>query len=219
MEDTSNQQARSPAAPPSQYQPAAPPEQYYAPAAVAPPAPSPLDVADRVIRLLFRRLALLLLRLWRAISPRLGWVLLTTFLLGVIGALSLAMVLPRLISSAPAADTRAALIPPSPSVVDFLRGQQTYDADLMWESFSPGLRASLEEREITRDALADQMESERQAGHRYREVEYVGGVAVENRQTMYFYTVSVDSPVPERAGTFSYIFTVDGDGKIVSVKM
>jgi hypothetical protein len=189
----------------------------YAPAVA--PAPSSFEVADRVLRLLLRRALRGLVGLWELLRPRLGWVVITAFLLGVIGFLSLLLALPRLARSGPASDTRVAMIVPAASVVDFLRGQQTFDADLMWESFSPELRSALEQREITKDALAQQMERERQAGQRYQKFEYVGGVPVEGQQTMYFYTVAIDSPVPERNGIFSYIFTVDRDGKIVSVKM
>lgn len=220
MEDTRDQQ-HNPAAPPppATYQPGAPPEGYYQPAAAAPAPPSALEVAGRLARLLLRRLLHLLYSLWHWVRPRFGWVLLSTVLLGVIGALSAALVLPRLLRAEPAGDVRAAMLQPAPSVVAFLRGQQTYDADLMWESFSPDLQAALEEREITRDALAQQAESERQAGQRYREAAYIGGVTIDGGQRMYFYAVDIDSPTPERSGTFSFIFTVDSSGKIVSVRM
>lgn len=217
MEDTRDQQL-NPAAPAGPYQPTPQRGVYEQPAAAA-PAPSALEVVDRLARLLLRRGVHLLYGLWRWVSPRLGWVLLTAFLLSVIGALSMALVLPRLVRGEPTGDLRAALIQPAPSVVDFLRGQQTYDADMMWEAFSPGLQAALEQREITREALAQQAESERQAGQRYRDAEYIGGVDLDGGQRMYFYAVDVDAPTPERSGTFSFIFTVDRDGKIVSVRM
>lgn len=184
----------------------------------APPPPSAFYVAQRLARLLLRRLLLLADQGWQLLLPRLGWVLLTTFLLGIIGILSAALVLPRLVRSEPV-DSRAALIEPADAVEDFLRGQQTYDADLMWESLSPDLRSSLEAQAITRDALAEQIESERQAGQRYRNFEYVGGISLDSRQTMYFYAVAIESPAPERNGTFSFVFTVDRDGKIIGLRM
>lgn len=213
MDVTREQQPTQPAPLP---QAAASPELTQAATAAA--APSSIEVGGRLVRLLLRRLLLLLDQLWRVLVPRLGWVILTALLLGVIAMLSMLLVLPRLVRT-PSADTRAALIQPADAVVDFLRGQQTYDADLMWESFSPDLRSALEERAITRDALAQQVESERQAGQRYRKFEYVGGITLDSRQRMYFYAVDIESPTPERNGTFSFIFTVDGDGKIISVRM
>jgi hypothetical protein len=202
--------------------PSPPPAQHVvAPAVYAPPPPSRLVVLERLARLLLRRFARLIMQLWLLIRPRLGWLLLTTFLTGVIALLGLMLIVPRLISRAAddPGDARVALIQPADAVVDFLRGQQTYDADLMWEALSPELRSALEQQAVTRDALAEQVESERQAGHRYRSFEYVGGVEVEGRRKMFFYAVEIQSPVPERNGTFSFVFTVDQSGKIISVEM
>jgi hypothetical protein len=192
-----------------------------APAVALSPPASRLDVGVRLAHLLLRRLARLAAQLWLLLRPRLGWVLLTSFLLGVIAVLGLMLILPRLVTRAAndPGDARVALIQPADAVVDFLRGQQAYDADLMWQSFSPELRSALEEQAITRDTLAEQVESERQAGQRYRSFEYVGGVELDGRQKMYFYVVEIQSPAPERSGTFSFIFTVDRNDKIISVEM
>lgn len=219
MEEPREQQP-VPSAPPQQtaYQQAAPaytppPPPYQTP----PPAtPSAVDTAGRLIRLLAGRGLWAAEQGWRLVEPRLGWVILTGFLVGVIGLLSLLLVLPRLIAARAApADARVAALAPAPAVEDFLRGQQTYDADLMWDSFSAELRESLEGREITRDALAERVESERRAGRRYSGFQYIGGVELGNRQTMYFYAVDIASP--QEQGTVSFVFTVGGDGKIVSV--
>jgi hypothetical protein len=217
MEQTREQQLQPPSAPPHPalaHEP--PPSLYPAPDRLA---PSPLLVAARLTRLIGLRLLRALLRLWDAAQPRLGWLALTAFLLCVIGVLGALLALPRVMRGAPPADTRTALIPPAQAVTDFLRGQQTYDADLMWDSFSPSLRSSLEQREITRATLAEQVEIERRAGQRYRKVEYIGAVPVDGRETMYFFAVEIQSPAPERSGTFSVVFTVDEDGKISSVKL
>lgn len=219
MEEPREQQP-VPSAPPQQqaYQQAAPAYTQAAPyQAAGPAAPSPFDTAGRVVRLLAGRGMWAAEQGWRLVEPRLGWVILTGFLVGLIGLLSLLLVVPRLVSGrAEPADGRVAAMPPAPAVEDFLRGQQTYDADLMWDSFSPQLRESLEGREITRDALAERVESERQAGRRYSDFKYIGGLALGNRQTMYFYAVDIASP--QEQGTVSFVFTVGGDGKIVSVE-
>jgi hypothetical protein len=200
------------------------PEQYAPPPPAAADAPSAaysrLEVGDRLARILFRRSLRLLLTGWYAIRPQLAWVVLTTILVGIITVLGMALALPRLLRNAgrDTGDARVALIQPADAVEDFLRAQQTFDADLMWQSFSPELRASLENQAITRDALADYVENERQAGQRYRSFEYVGGVPLDGRQTMYFYVVDVESPEPERSGMISFIFTVNSAGKIISVR-
>lgn len=219
MEEPREQQP-VPSAPPPQtaYHQAAPAYVQAPPyQAAAPAAPSAVDTAGRMVRLLAARGLWAVEQGWRLVEPRLGWVLLTGFLVSVIGLLSLLLVVPRLLAGrAEPTDPRVAALQPAPAVEDFLRGQQTYDADLIWESFSPQLRESLEGREVTRDALAERVESERRAGRRYSAVKYIGGVELGNRQTMYFYAVDIASP--QEQGTISFVFTVGGDGKIVSVE-
>lgn len=184
-----------------------------------PTKPSSVDVTGRLIRLLAHRGVYLGAGFWRLLRPNLGWVALSVVLLAIIGVQSLMLILPRLVRNSPSADVRVAMLEPAPSVLDFLRGQQNYDAELMWSSFSPGLQEALEDQGVAKDDLATQAESERRAGHRYRDFEYVGGVDLENNQRRFFYVVDIQSPTPERNGTFSFIFTVDRAGKIVSVDM
>lgn len=179
--------------------------------------PASAGTGGRLLRLLARRAIPLGERAWALLAPRLGWVLLTGFLLGVIGILSMSIVLPRIFAARPEpADARVAALAPAPAVEDFLRGQQTYDADLMWASFSPELRANLEDRDITRDSLAERAESERQAGQRYSDFKYIGGLELDGRQRMYFYVVDISSP--QQNGSISFVFTVGSDGKILSVE-
>ncbi|NTU81165.1 MAG: hypothetical protein HGA45_17580 [Chloroflexales bacterium] len=215
-------------APPTPAQPA--PQPVYgqpAPAPAAPPAPPPypglasaqpsaLDIGARVTRLMVGRAIWAGEQGWLLIAPRLGWVLLTAFLVGVIGVLSLLLALPRLVRTGPPSDGRVAAIPPAAAVEDFLRGQQTYDADLMWESFSSELRQDLEGRDFTRDTLAERVESERRAGQRYSAFKYIGGVELGGSQRMYFYVVDVASP--QQKGTVSFVFTVGRDGKIMNIE-
>lgn len=186
-------------------------------AAAPPAAPSSLEIGGRVVRLLGARAIWAADQGWRLVQPRLGWVLLTGLLVSVIGVLSLMLLLPRLLAGMAApSDPRVAALPPAPSVEEFLRGQQTFDADLMWGSFSDELRQNLEGREITRDTLAQRIETERQAGQRYSGYKYIGGVQLSGRQAMYFYAVDYTSP--QARGTMSFVFTVGSDGKIVSVQ-
>lgn len=192
---------------------AAPPLGVYATA----PAPSAPGVAARLVRLLFHRAFWYAEQLWLVARPNLGWIILTTLLMGVIGFLSLLLILPRLVREQPA-DIRAAWLQPAPAVVDFLRGQQTYDADLMWNSFSASFQESLQSRDFTREALAEQMEQERRNGQRYRKFEYIGGVKLPDAQAMYFYVVEVSVPRSARTRSISFVFTVDRDGKIVAIE-
>ncbi|MCS6879896.1 MAG: hypothetical protein RMK84_12845 [Oscillochloridaceae bacterium] len=213
MEEPREQQpVAAPPHPASLYGDGPPPGMY-----VASPAPSAPGVAARVARLLFHRAFWYAEQLWLVARPNLGWIILTTFLLGVIGFLSLLLILPRLTREQPA-DIRVAWLQPAPAVVDFLRGQQTYDADLMWNSFSPSFQESLQARDFTRDVLAEQMEQERRNGQRYRKFEYIGGVRLPDNQAMYFYVVEVSVPRSARTRSISFVFTVDRDGKIVAIE-
>jgi hypothetical protein len=187
----------------------------YIPALAA--APSPIEIGGRVVRLLLGRAIWAADQGWRVVQPRLGWVMLTGLLLGMIGVLSLMLVAPRIVARrAVPGDLRVAALAPAPAVENFLRGQQTFDADLMWESFSDEFRQTLEGREFTRDTLAQRVETERQAGQRYSGYKYIGGLQLAGRQAMYFYAVDFTSP--QERGTLSFVFTVGSDGKIVNVQ-
>lgn len=172
----------------------------------------------RIVRLLLRRLFYGGEVAGRLLSPHIGWLIAVAVLIGIIIFQSFLLIVPRLIAAA-GGDTRADLLPPSTAVVSFLEGQASYDADLMWESFSPTLQDALVSRGGSKEALAAQAESERLAGQRYRRFEYIGGVPLDSDHRLYFYVVDIDSPSPERNGRFSFIFTVDREGKILNLKM
>lgn len=202
------------AAPPAGYSQAAPPS-VQSTLQLPPPRQNVLSTLARV---LLRRLLYVLIMTGRIIKPHLAWVLVVAFLVGIIGFEGLLLILPRLSRGTPG-DGRVAALAPSESVVNFLQGQAKYDADMMWNAFSPELQSSLEKQGVEQATLAAQAESERMAGQRYIKYEYVGGVRLANSEKMYFYVVDIESPTPERNGTFSFIFTVNRAGKIISVRM
>ena len=213
VEEPREQQPPAPSPAYPQAAPVAPPT---APPSPVPAPPSPLMIGERVARLLLGRAMGASEQGWRLVAPRLGWLVLTGFLVGIIAVLSLLLVLPRFVQRGPTIDPRVAILPPVTAVEDFLRGQQTYDADLMWASFSPELRKSLEGRNITRATLAQQAESERRAGQRYGNFKYIGGVEIAGHQRMYFYVVEILTAQQKAPTTF--IFTVGSDGKIMGIK-
>ncbi|MEI7768548.1 MAG: hypothetical protein WCI67_01105 [Chloroflexales bacterium] len=174
-------------------------------------------VAERVTRLVLRRVAYGLILAGRVIRPRLGWVLLTLLLVGVIGMESVALIAPLFVAKL--ADNRPPAIPTSAAVESFLQGQARYDAETMWEAFSPRLQASLIDQGISKDQLAQQAQSERDGGQKYKKFSYVGGVTLQGEQRMYFYAVDIESSQASRNGTFSFVFTVDKSGKIVGIHM
>ncbi|MBX0328298.1 hypothetical protein K2Z83_11490 [Oscillochloris sp. ZM17-4] len=213
MEDQRDQQAapapqRAPYAP--QFQPAPPEHQ------IAAPPSYPQGTVERATRLVLRRVARGLILAGDVIRPRLGWVLLTLFLVGVIGLETIALVAPFF--AAKITDSRPPPIPAAAAVESFLRGQATFDADMMWDSFSPRFQASLIDKGTSRDQLASQMQSARDSGQTYTGFSYIGGVTLKDAQKMYFYAVDVRSAQSNNSGTLSFVFTVDQSGKIANIQ-
>jgi hypothetical protein len=212
MADQRDQQATS--APQQRpYPPSAPAE---ARGATHAPPPIREGLIERIVRLLLRRVAHGLILAGQLILPRLGWVLLTLFLVGIIGFETTALIAPLFMSRM--TDNRPPAIPISHDVESFLEGQARYDADMMWEAFSPRFQAFLMDQGVSKDDLATQVESERTGGQKYKKFSYVGGIALKDDQRMYFYAVDIESPAANRNGTFSFVFTVDKSGKIVGVR-
>jgi hypothetical protein len=170
----------------------------------------------RLVRLLVLRLLAGMLGLGRALRPHAGWLAVLGVLGGVIMVQAFLLVAPRIFRS-DTGDNRVALLSPPQAVVSFLEGQSTYNADLMWDAFSPEFQANLMQRGASKESIAAQAEDERLAGRRYRTVSYIGGIQLGDR-SRYYYVVDIDSPQPEQAGSFSFIFTVNRDGKIVGVQ-
>lgn len=185
----------------------------------APPAApqvGALGMAARLIRLLLLRLLAGLALFGRALRPHVGWLAVLGVLSVVILVQTWFLVAPQLFRS-PTGDLRVAAITPPQAVINFLEGQSTYNADLMWEAFSPEFQANLMQRGASKESIAAQVEDERLAGRRYGDVSYIGGIQLGDR-SRYYYVVDIDSPQPEQAGSFSFIFTVNRDGKIVGVQ-
>jgi hypothetical protein len=173
-------------------------------------------MALRLVRLLLLRMLAGLVRFGRSLRPHAGWLAALGVLVGVIMIQAFLLLAPRIFRS-DTADVRVALLPPPQAVVNFLEGQSTYNADLMWDAFSPEFQANLLERGASKESIAAQVEDERLAGRRYRTISYIGGIELGER-SRYYYVVDIDSPQPNQAGSFSFIFTVNRDGKIVGVQ-
>jgi hypothetical protein len=134
--------------------------------------------------------------------------------------------------------------PEPAATASFLRGQQTFDAHLIWESYSDRVLQSLEDRGVTVDDTQRQLDRLRQAGNPIQDVAYVGGHPIPTG-SMEFYVVTRSGPcvTPDRSGSqvrapdgthllvsaldqtcrgdpvyVPYVFTLDNSGKIDRVE-
>jgi hypothetical protein len=184
------------------------------PAPIAPPVKRPgrFLVFWRITRLLFRRWLYAMTILFRWLRPVAGFLAVIIALVGVIGWMAAQLWWPA--GDAPR-DARVAPLAPASAIETFLQGQQTYNADLMWQAYSADYQAAQLERGATKDVLQAQADSQRRRGLQYVRSDYIGGVKLEDGRSMYFYTV--DLALEAQHGKFPYIFTADPDGKIVAI--
>lgn len=195
---------------PVAYPPAYPAQQtpYY-----APPMP-----AGRWVR--FRRLSRLMLRrllrgsmvVGRVLRPYAATLVVAIVLLGVIGWMSYMLWGPK---AAPAAFQRADSIPPATAVETYIKGQQDYNADMMWDAYSTDYQTTQLANGASKATLQAQASGMRSAGLQFVRSDYIGGVQLDGGGSMYFYTI--DLAKAQQHGRFSYVFTADAHGKIVDV--
>lgn len=227
MEDHRDQQQTAPpAGPPANFPPAQP--QYatqtagYAPAAASAPArpAGRVNVVFRLGRLLLRRMLYLLTAAGSALRPYAGFVAIGLVLLAIIAVQSFMLVAPQF-SSGEVQDTRVAFLTPATTVEQFLAGQREFDAERMWDSFSPRFQAALLERGASKETFQVQIDTQRNSGRSYGPPTYIGGVELDDGSTKYFYLVDISGGnggnANQASGPTSYVFTVDRDGKIVGV--
>ncbi|MEO7909386.1 MAG: hypothetical protein ABIV47_07015 [Roseiflexaceae bacterium] len=208
MEETRESQQAG--AGPVAYQTAYPAQQtpYY-----APPVP-----AGRWVR--FRRLCRLMLRrLWyggavagRVLRPYAATLVVAIVLLGVIGWMSYMLWAPK---AAPTVFQRADSLPPASAVETYIKGQQDFNADMMWDAYSPDYQANQLASGASKATLQAQASGMRSAGLQFVHSDYIGGVQLDGGRSMYFYTI--DLARADQHGRFPYVFTADADGKIVDV--
>jgi hypothetical protein len=120
----------------------------------------------------------------------------------------------------------------------YLKGQQTFDAKLVWDSYSERVLQDLRQRGATVDDTQRQLDRVRQVGSRIEQVQYIGGYSLQHG-SMQFYVVtrtgrcSSDAPQASSARArpvaalaqttcdpvyVPYVFTLDDKGKIDRVE-
>lgn len=140
-----------------------------------------------------------------------GW------LIGLVVVVAAIIAIPMLAPSIPVVAT---LRPqPAPSATeDYLRGNQNYDATLMWSSLSNDAQSRLRDQGGSPEDLQRQMDSAKQRGMRLEEVSYVGGKALPDGTSVQFYLVGIRQQTRSDIDYQPYMFTLDRDGKIAKVQ-
>ena len=117
-------------------------------------------------------------------------------------------------SASAASDT----LPPSPATEDFIKGQTTFNAALMWQSFSGDLQQQLSQRGTNQQSLQRQLDQRKQAGSKIDQVQYVGGVQAPDGTRLFMYVLTIEAPNQQAPAENHYVLTVDQTDKIIKVE-
>ncbi|HEX5691366.1 MAG TPA: hypothetical protein VFX76_15230 [Roseiflexaceae bacterium] len=204
-----NREPQQVVATPAAYQPAypAPQNPYYTP----PPKVGRWARTRRTGRLLLRRLWYGSAVVARVARPYAAFIVVVIALLGVIGWMSFLLWGPK---DQPTVFDRADSLPPATAVETYIKGQQSFNADMMWDAYSTDYQANQLANGASKATLQAQASSQRSAGLQYVHYDYIGGVPLDNG-SMYFY--SVDLSLQNQRARFPIIFKADQDGKIIGI--
>jgi hypothetical protein len=167
----------------------------------------------RTLRLLLVRLIRGLMAVGRVLRPYAAFVVAIIALLGVIGWMSYMLWGPA--ETAPAFQ-RADSLPPAIAIENYIKGQQSYNADIMWDAYSPDYQAAQLANGASKATLQAQANRERSMGLKYVRYDYIGGVTSDDG-SLYFY--SVDLALQTQHGRFPMVFRADKDGKITKIDL
>ncbi|MEA2641144.1 MAG: hypothetical protein QOF51_2538 [Chloroflexota bacterium] len=98
---------------------------------------------------------------------------------------------------------------------NYLRGNQTFDAKLMWTAYSDRFTRSLQQSGVTMDSLQAQLDQSRQRGRQVLKTQYIGSYPIANGSSMHFYVVTETAFTRGPVQYVPYTFTLDSSGKIV----
>lgn len=206
------EQPREPQSPvgPAVYPPPYVTQQYTQAYVAPPPRPSAFTMFGRFLRLLLRRFIYGLVLLLRPLRPVAGFVVVILALLGVIGWMSVQIWAPK--PNQPPEIVRADAIPPSPAVESYLNGRRTFNGDLMWDAHTSTYQAERLQEGASKATFQVLAAQEKRMGVQYKNLQYIGGVKLEDGGSMYYY--SVDVAVQNQQFRVPIVFLADSEGKI-----
>jgi hypothetical protein len=112
----------------------------------------------------------------------------------------------------------AASLAPSPAAENFIKGQTTFDAGLMWGSFSDNFKQQLSSRGTSQQTLQQQLDARKKAGAKVDQVQYGGGVKTADGSRVFMYVLTMEAPNNQGVAETHYVLTVDPTDKIVNVE-
>jgi hypothetical protein len=140
-----------------------------------------------------------------------GW------LIGLVLIVAAVVAAPMYIGSIPGLSTLRSQ--PAPlSTEAYLKGNQNYDADLVWNSLDSDAQSRLTAQGGSRDDLQQQMNAAKQKGVQIAEMSYIGGKSLPDGTSMQFYLVGIRQQAGASIDYQPYMFTLDRDGKIAKVQ-
>ncbi|MCX2727893.1 hypothetical protein OO015_10375 [Thermomicrobium sp. 4228-Ro] len=196
-----------------------------APVSPVPELPGParrrvLRAAIRPILFLLQTIRVLLRKvLWFVIrAVRLAWRHLLVTLLVALGAFyAYRALFPPPEGQVNEAPVRTApMISPPPSVRAYLEAQRDFDAERMWQTFSPDAKARRLAAGETLAAFRQSVDLLQRQGFRFGESIYIGGYRLPDGQAYYFYVTEVRN-ASDQSGLVYQIFWVGSDGLIFVV--
>lgn len=110
-------------------------------------------------------------------------------------------------------------VPPAPATVQYMEGNRTFNAQLIWDSLSEDLHAMAQTKGEDLSSLQKRLDASKASGGKVVDTAYVGGYQPPDGNAMYFYVMTLaggsQNLKPERV---YYVFTVGQDGKITSIE-
>jgi hypothetical protein len=105
------------------------------------------------------------------------------------------------------------------TTLNYLKGNQSYNAELMWNSLSEEALERFRARGGTLQDMQRQLEVARERGSRLGDINYIGGKSLPDGTSLQFYVVSTQGPTSRADVEYvTYIFTLDRTGKISKVQ-
>ena len=105
------------------------------------------------------------------------------------------------------------------STENYLKGNQNFNAELMWTALAPEAQERFRARGATTQELQQQMDAARDQGTKLEDFSYIGGQQLADGTSMHFYLVLTRGPQSRSDQTYiPYVFTLDRGGKIARVQ-